>query len=220
MRMLTENLWWKLLSAVIAAGFWWSLAGQTEVATSVPAAVRYLNVPPDLELSSDHIERLFLKVRGPATRLRATSLSQTALVLDLGNALKPGEQTFTITKDNLTLPPGVTLVRVVPSQVRVQLERRSAKEMPVEVRLAGPPPKGYRLSRQEVEPSMLRIIGPESRIEQISALQTDPIDLSTQLASAEFRVPVFLPDPQVQFEQVNPVVTVRVTLEKIPQGQF
>src|SRR5215210_1191760 len=219
MRMLTENLGWKLVSLVIATGFWWALSGQTEVATAVPAAIRYRNVPPDLELSSDHIERLFLKVRGPAARLAASSLAQTTLVLDLGNALKPGEQTFTITKDNLTLPPGVTLVRVVPSQVRVRLERRSAKDVPVEVRLAGPPPAGYRVSQQAVEPSSVRIVGPESRLEQIASLQTDPVDLSAELANAEFRVPVFLPDPQVRFEQAHPVATVRITLEKIPQGQ-
>jgi hypothetical protein len=219
MRMLTDNLGWKLLSIVIATGLWLALSGQSEVATSVPAAVRYRNVPPDLELSSDHIERLFLKVRGPAARLAASSLAQTTLVLDLGNALKPGAQTFTITKDNLTLPPGVTLVRVVPSQVRVRLERRSAKTVPVEVRFAGPPPRGYRVSQQFVDPQNVSIVGPQSRLEQIGYLQTDPVDLSAELANAEFRVPVVLPDPQVHFEQGYPVATVRVTLEKIPQGQ-
>jgi hypothetical protein len=219
MRMLTENLGWKLTSIVIAAGFWWALSGQTEVATSVPAAVRYLNVPTDLELSSEHVERLFLKVRGPAPRLAASSLAQTTLVLDLSNTLKPGEQTFTITKDNLTLPPGVSLVRVVPSQVRVRLERRSTKNVPVEVRFAGPPPRGYRVVEQSTDPATVTIIGPESRLDQITSLQTDPIDLSAELASSEFRVPVFLPDPQVRFAQPQPTTTVRVTLEKIPQGQ-
>jgi YbbR domain-containing protein len=218
MHTLTENLGWKLASVVIATGFWLTLSGQTEVATSVPAAVRYRNVPTDLELSSDHVDRLFLKLRGPATRLAASSLAQTTLVLDLGNALKPGEQTFTITKDNLTLPPGVTLIRVVPSQVRVRLERRSVKDVPIEVRFAGPPPPGYRVVRQSVEPASVRIVGPESRLEQIASLQTDPVDLSAELANAEFRVPIFLADPQVRFEQPQPLTTVRVTLEKIPQG--
>jgi diadenylate cyclase len=219
MRMLTENLGWKLFSVAVATSFWWAVSGQTEVATAVPAAVRYRNVPSDLELSGDHIERLFLKVRGPATRLAASSLAQTTLVLDLGNALKPGEQTFTITQENLTLPPGVSLVRVVPSQVRVRLERRSTKDVTVEVRFAGPPPKGYRVAGQSVEPAKVRIIGPESRLDQITSLQTDPVDLSAELANAEFRVPVYLPDPQVSFEQAHPVATVRVSLEKIPQGQ-
>ena len=219
MRMLTDNIGWKVFSVALATSFWWALSGQTEVATAVPAAVRYRNVPQELELSSDHVERLFLKVRGPATRLAASSLAQTTLVLDLGNVLKPGEQTFTITENNLTLPPGVSLVRVVPSQVRVRLERRATKDVPIEVRFAGPPPAGYRIAEQSVQPQIIRIIGPESRLEQISALQTDPVDLSAELANAEFRVPVYLPDPQVRVEQAYPVATVRVALEKIPQGR-
>jgi hypothetical protein len=218
MRMLTDNLSWKLFSLIAAVGCWWLLAGQTDVATSVPASVRYRNVPPDLELNSDPIERLFLKVRGPATRLTVTSLSQTALVLDLRGVLQPGEQTFTIDESNLTLPAGVTLVRVVPSQVRVRLERRTAKDVPIEVRFAGPPPTGYRVARQDLQPSSVRIVGPESRLEHIGSVQTDPVDLSSKLGNAEFRVPVFLPDALVRFEDSNPIVTLRVTLEKIPQG--
>jgi len=216
MRMLTENLLWKLFSLAVAFGFWWALAGETEVATSVPASVQYRNVPPELELNTDDIQRLFLKVRGPAARLSTASLSQTMLVLDLENATQPGEQTFTIGPKNLRLPPGVSLVRVVPPQVRVRLERRAFKDVPVEVRFAGPPPHGYRVVKQQVQPSRLRLVGPESRLEQVGPVQTDPIDLSSKLANAEFRVPVFLPDPQVRFDEPDPVVTVRVTLEKIP----
>jgi YbbR domain-containing protein len=170
MHMLTENLPWKLFSIIAAFAFWWVLAGQTEVATSVPASVRYRNVPPELELNSDHVERLFLKIRGPAARLSTASLSQTTLVLDLENATHPGEQTFTIGTKNLTLPPGVTLIRVVPSQVRVRLERRSTKDVPVEVRFAGPPPPGYRVVRQDVQPSKVRVVGPESRLEQVGSV--------------------------------------------------
>jgi len=220
MRMLTENLAWKLFSIAAAIAFWCALAGQTEVATAVPASVRYRNVPPELELNSDHVERLFLKVRGPAARLSTSSLSQTTLVLDLQNAMQPGEQTFTIGERNLTLPPGVTLIRVVPSQVRVRLERRATKDVPVEVRFAGPPPTGYRVVHHDVQPLKIRIVGPESRLDQVVSVHTDPVDLSSKLANAEFRVPVFLPDSHVRFEESGPVVTVRVSLEKIPQGQL
>jgi hypothetical protein len=47
-------------------------------------------------------------------------------------------------------------------------------------------------------------------------VQTDPIDLSSTLANAEFRVPVFLQDSHARFDQDNPMITVRVTLEKKP----
>jgi YbbR domain-containing protein len=183
---------------------------------SVPAAVQYRNLPPELELSGDQIDRLFLKVIGPATRVTANRLGQTALTLDLSGANEAGEHTFTISDRNLTLPMGVSLVRVVPSQVRVRLDRRVTKEVPVEVRLAGPPPPGYRVSRQEVQPGKLRIVGAEARLEQINSVQTDPVDLTSKVGEAKFRMNVSLPDPQVRFEQDSPVVLVSIGLEKIP----
>jgi hypothetical protein len=216
MHMLTDNLGWKLLSIAAAAGLWWGLAGDTQVAMSVPAAVQFRNLPPELELSGDQIDRLFLKVSGPATRVTASRLGQTALTLDLSSANEPGEHTFTITDRNLTLPAGVSLVRVVPSQVRVRLDKRVTKEVPVEVRFAGPPPPGYRVSSQEVQPDRLRIVGPEARLEQIASVQTDPVDLASKVGEAKFRVNVSLPDPNVRFEEASPVVFVSIGLEKIP----
>ncbi|HYP13346.1 MAG TPA: YbbR-like domain-containing protein, partial [Bryobacteraceae bacterium] len=153
-----------------------------------------------------------------AARLRASALNETALVLDLGSIHEPGEQTFTVTKDTLTLPTGVVLVRAVPSQVRVRLERRASREVPVEIRFSGPPPEGYRVVHQETTPAQIRIVGPESQVEQVTSVQTDPVDLSSKLATSEFRVPFYIPNPQVRTEQQESVVVVRVGLEKVNRG--
>ena len=216
MRMLTENLGWKLVSLAIAAALWWVLAGESQIALSVPASVQYRNVPPDLELDTDTIDRLFLKVRGPATRITPNALSQTALVLDLGDAEGPGEQSFNITASNLTLPVGVSLIRVIPSQVRVRLEKRITKTVPVEVRFAGPPPRGYRVASHKVTPGSLRLVGPESRLQAVTSVQTDPVDLSSKLGDTEFRVNAALPDGHVRFENDAPTVAVSVSIQKIP----
>lgn len=220
MRILTDNIGWKLLSLAVAVSLWLVLADSTEFATSIPAAVQYRNVPPELELNTEPIERLFLKVRGPATRLTPGALGQTALVLDLGNIHAPGEQTFTVGGNNLTLPTGVTLVRSVPSQVRVRVEKRLTRDVPVEVRFLGPPPVGYRISRQEVVPSIIRVVGPESQVQQLESVQTDPIDLSSKLSTTEFRVPVFISNPQVRCERDTAIVIVRISLEKLNRGQL
>jgi YbbR domain-containing protein len=216
MRILTENLGWKLVSLVAAFCAWLGLAGQTEVATSVPAIVQYHNVPSELELSTENFDKLFLKVRGPFTRLTTAALTEVALKVDLANVGKPGEQTFSVGPDNLSLPPGVSLISVMPSQVRIRLEKRQTRTVPVDIRFAGPPAPGYRVVQQAVEPPSMRIVGPESKVDQITSVQTDAIDLSAKLGHAEFRVPVFVTDPQVRFETSTPIVTVRVSLEKIP----
>ena len=216
MRTLTENLGLKLAALLAAVLLWWFLAGESQVAMSVPASVQFRNLPPELELSTEAIDRLFLKVRGPATRVTSLALAQTALVLDLDGAQSPGERTFNITSANLTLPAGVSLIHVVPSQVKVRLERRVTRDIPVEVRFAGPPPRGYRVSSHDVVPRTLRISGPESRLESINAVHTDPVDLASKIGTAEYRVSAALPDPYVRFENPAPVVAVAVAVEKIP----
>jgi hypothetical protein len=44
---------------------------------------------------------------------------------------------------------------------------------------------------------------------------TDAIDLSSTIGTKEFRVPVFINDPQLRFQLSSPVVVVRVSLEKM-----
>lgn len=218
MRILTENIALKLFSLVLAAALWYGLVGESEVAMQLPVPMRYRNVPQDLEVSSDAVEKIFLKVHGPATRLAASDLSETAVVLDLSFVRSAGEQTFTLDDSNVHLPNGIKLSRAIPSQVRLRFEQRISREVPVQVRYAGPPPQGYRIASQWVNPDRLRIAGPESRVEQIAAAQTDAIDLTSTVGETGFRIATFLSDPQVRFDGPSHV-TVRVMLEKTPPAQ-
>lgn len=216
-RLLTENLFWKIAAILVAAALWYGFVGETEVATSVPLEIRFKNVPPELEITSEHASRTFLRLRGPATRLNATSLNGVTALFDLGQIHTPGEHTFPLSSATLQLPAGVQVVRVVPSQVRLVFEKRSTREIPVEVRYSGPPPQGYRVVRQQATPQSVRIVGPSTRVLQMETAQTDAIDLSSTVSNTEFRVPAYLPDPNLRFEADPPLISVRVFMEKIPQ---
>jgi YbbR domain-containing protein len=217
MRVLIERIAWILLSLAGAFVLWYIFAHETEVAADVPVLVQFQNIPPDLELTSDPPERLFFKVHGPASRLTAEQIARTSLMVDLSNASGPGEQTVTIGARELQLPTGVSLDRVVPSYFRIVLDRRAERDVPVEVRYAGPPPTGYRIVQQRAVPPAVRIAGPEARVSRITSVSTDAINLSSTIGRADFRVPVWVDDPQVRFAQGPTMVTVQVQLEKIPQ---
>ena len=142
MRALTENWRWKLLALAISFALWMAFIGDVEVSMSVPTVVQFFNVPADLEISSDEPERLFVKLRGPSTRLAPADVGHISLRLDLAGVSEPGEHTFPIEEGNLGLPTGVSLVRVVPSQLRLKFDRRISKTVPVVVEYAAPPPAG------------------------------------------------------------------------------
>jgi YbbR domain-containing protein len=215
-RGLTDNIWWKLLSLVIAFLLWARYSAQTELATSIPASIQYRNLPPNLEVTeTTPLERVYMKVRGPAGTLTASDLNTAAILIDLKGVDRPGKRTFPLSDKNFHLPNGVSLVSVVPSQVNLEFETRVTKEVPVEPRFRSSAPPGYQVVSQVTIPERVRISGPQSRINAIQSLPTDAIDLSSTYGDAEFRVSPSINDRYVRLDQPNPVV-VRVKLEKLP----
>jgi len=105
------------------------------------------------------------------------------------------------------------LMRAIPAQIRLQFEKRTRREVPVEVRFSGAPPAGYRLDRYDVEPKELTLVGPESHVNRIEYAVTDPIDLGSAEAQSEFRVNAFLGDPHVRFERPASI-RVKVNMEQ------
>jgi YbbR domain-containing protein len=215
MRTLTENWRWKLLALLISFALWIMFIGEVEVSMSVPTIVQFFNVPSDLEISSDQPERLFVKLRGPSTRLTPSDVGEISLRLNLSSVSEPGEHTFAIEERNLGLPTGVSLVRVVPSQIRLKFDRRITRTVPVAVEYSAPPPQGYRVVRTILDPPRVQIIGPEPQVLQVNEVRTDPVNLSSTVATTTLRVPLYLPDSQVRLEHTQAVVTVRLTIERI-----
>lgn len=215
-RALVGNLRWKLLSLCIAVLLWIVIVRDPELATSISAPVLFRGMPENLEISSELVSRVQLEVLAPSGRLTPEYLADAAVVLNLGNVDRTGDRTYTIQASNVSLPSGVVFSRAVPAQIRLHFERRVARQVPVRVRYSQPPPDGYRVESQTVEPDRLPVVGPQSNVEQVGFVDTDSIDLSRVISEAEFQVNAFVPDPQVRFEGA-PVVTVRVDVRKISE---
>jgi YbbR domain-containing protein len=217
-RLITNNLGWKLTSLALAFLLWIALAGKPVIVTTIAVPVQYRNLPRDLEISSDVVDRVRLEIRGPANRLNSASLADAAVLLDLSRVGRPGDHTFPIEQINAILPSDVVLVRSMPAQIRLTLERRMAREVPVHARISSPPPIGYEIETQDVDPPVLRIVGPESRVRDIHAVETDPIDLSGVVGRAEFQLYCYIPDPQVRFEETQRA-KVTIVVRKTGQGE-
>lgn len=209
-RTLTRDIGLKLFSLAIAALLWVVLSGTRESTSSVSAPVQYRNIPKNLEISSEIVEQVHLLVRGPSLGLTRLSATEIPVVLDLSRVSGPGETTFTITRDNLSLPSGVVLERAIPGQVRLRLETRIARAIPVRVRYSYLP-AGMEIAEEQLTPDHLQVIGPESRVSQIHFVETDPVDLRMLDASGQARTNAFSGDPQVVFSG-SPSVLVRATL--------
>lgn len=212
-RRVFHNAGWKLASLAAAILLWFAVVGEPEVASTHSVPILYKSLPQDLLISSNAADSVHIELRGPASRLTNAALADVSMTLDLSSVHGPGERTFTLSDADLHLPDGVTLLRSIPSQVRLRFARLKEKDVPVEIRFAAALPAGYRVVQQDVTPQTLHIAGPENQVDAVSSAQTDAIDLSGMRQTSTVRVNTFVADPQVWLES-SPVVTVRLTIEK------
>ena len=213
-RLLLENIWWKLLSLGMSIGLWLTIINEPELVTSAAVPIFYKGLPRGIEIAADQPDKIFLEIRGPASRLTPGRLADTAVQLDLTDVIRPGERTFTISRTNLNLPMGVTFLRAVPSQLRLTFDDQVSKDVQVRVRLRGKPADGWRVVSAKVNPERLRIVGPASRIALIDTAETDPVDLTGFDKALVARVHSYIADSQARFES-SPMVEVRVELERV-----
>ena len=210
--ILTRNIGWKVLSLAAAVALWVSVASEPELATLRTVPVEYKGVPDNLEISSNFVEDVVLEMRGPAARLRDLRDARPAVVLDFSSVHDPGERTFTIDSSDASLPRGILLVRSIPEQLRFQFEWRVTREVRVNVRLS-PPHEGYTVASIQVTPPALRVTGPETSVQRMREVKTDPVDISGVIASQQYRVNTYLTEPRARFKSSSQVV-VQVTVKK------
>lgn len=215
MRLLTENWVAKIMSIVIAFLLWIALVDEPELIETVMVPVEYRNLSSMLDLSPDAPDRIQLQVRGPRGRLNDVSPERTNIVIDLAPMQTPSARTFTVQEGIINLPPNVTLVRAMPSQLRVKLERRAYKDLPVTVAFEHPLPTNFRVSATTVSPTTIKVVGPESRVSLATVIATEPIDLREVDVTKPIRVNLLLTDPELSIVGAGQV-TVRVQTVQVP----
>jgi YbbR domain-containing protein len=212
-RVLAHNFGWMLGALLLAVLLWVAILGEPVLVTTHGVPILYRNLSPGLLIGRDAPDTVRVELRGPSSKLSAANLSELAVLLDLSGVGGPGERTFSLSDGDLHLPQGVMFLRAVPSQLRLQFAQLETKEVPVQIRITQPPPRGYRVVRQEVVPDHLRIAGPEPRVQQAVSAETDAIDLTAVTQTSEFQVNSFVAYHQGRFESSS-IVTVKVIIEK------
>lgn len=207
------------MSLALSIGLWVTIINEPELVTSASVPIFYRGLPRTIEIASGQPDRIFLEIRGPASRLTPGRLADTAVQIDLTDVTKPGERTFTISRTNINLPMGVNFLRAVPSQLRLSFDHQVSKDVQVHIRLGGRPAEGWHVMSQTVTPDRLRIVGPASRVSLIEYAETDPVDLTGfEKQLLETKVHGYIADSQVRFES-SPMVQVRIQLEHPGAGQ-
>ena len=210
-RGLFHNLTLKLTSIVLAVGLWLAVASSppSEVALNVPIIFR--NMPADLEISSENIPSVQIRVRGPESVVRRLQSSDVSAEIDL-TGVKPGELTVDLTHQ-IHVPDKLEVSQVVPSEARLSFDIRSIRTVPVEPRVTGNFVQGYKIGGITSNPATVEITGPKGVVDSITVATTDPVDVGGVVDRISASRHAYVSDPLIQVTSPRSVL-VTVTMEK------
>jgi YbbR domain-containing protein len=207
-----HNFALKVLSLGVAVLLWMAVTRDpvAEVALDVP--IEFHNAPEHLEISSETIPQVQVRVRGPVRSVRDISASEVHAVIDLAN-VQPGERTYDLSPALIHVPDGVQVVQAVPSQIRISFDRRESRQVEVKPRVMGTFASGYRIEKVTALPQSVTIVGPAANVRGVEAAITDPVDASGVVGTATFLTHAYVSDPLVRLANPSPI-RVTVTTDK------
>ena len=204
----------KLLSLILAFGIWVSVTGENRI-------VHNFTLPLDIQLAegraltTDPPTTVTVRLRGPERAIRRLDGMGLAVRVDLRDGLF-GERSVPLTARNLTgVPRGVELDFINPDRLKLVVDRLMQRELPVEPTFLGKPPEGYAFYGAEVDPETLLVEGPQSEVEQLEVLRTNPIRLDQFTEPSRVPVATVPAGRFVHVVDARPV-EVRVLVDSMP----
>ena len=175
-RKKTEIAVAAVASVLIVSGLWLSFSRGQETLIELEIPVEYTGRDPGMEIIDTSVNTVRLQLGGSGALIKSAGPEQIKVALDLSNAVV-GSNTFTITNDNITLPPGIYLKSVMPSVVDVNLDIPVERELPVQVDWTGKLPRNLIVVEVKVRPEKTRIIGGGWILKNLSTIYTEKVPL-------------------------------------------
>ena len=211
-RFFLQNFGLKVISLLLAFLVWVLIAGQQTVQRTVTIPVEFANMPPHLEIAGDYQKQVDVGIRSQRSTA-AIDERQLAAVINLGDAT-PGTRVVPLSERNIKNRPfGVEMISVNPARIRLQIERTGRRTVKVEPKIVGQPRPGYEITEIKVTPPEIMITGPESGLQKVSTVQSEPIKVNEHSSSINLNVYVDLEDPRLRIEDAH-TVNVSVTIEE------
>lgn len=163
-------------------GVWFSIAKGMETLTSLEVPLEYMNRDPQMQITSTSVDTVRLHLSGSSALVGSLRPDQVKAKLDLSKAVN-GRNVFTLSPDNIVLPPGVRLNRIEPPEVYVALDVPITRQLPVQVDWSGALPEGLILESATVTPAKIDVAGAQQFLDRVSTIYTEKIQLGTLSAS-------------------------------------
>ncbi|MGD9161060.1 MAG: diadenylate cyclase [Desulfobacteraceae bacterium] len=202
-----------LVSLFFITGIWLSFTRGIDTYITREVPVEYTNSNQDLIVMDTSVKTVSLDLNGSGKLLKSLSSGQVKVGIDLSSG-EIGRNTYNITSDNITLPPGVFLRNTTPSSINIVLDRLTRKSVPVQADWKGKLEAGIMISGVSYKPEVAVISGPSLILNDISTVYTDKIPLEDIRQSGKMEVNLDLNNKVKIENSINGKFTLEYLVEK------
>jgi YbbR domain-containing protein len=215
--MISRDYLRKLIAVCFALLVWWKISiqiGVEEIIRNVPVNIVTSELTVNLDESVKYVD---ITVRGRSQkRLNTLSPSDFKIQLEVGdNAYAPTKPvTFKITQSaSISKPLGINITKTNPEILVLHFDRIATKEVPVIARFTGTTSEDYACGEVKLVPDKAVISGPESVMNSILRVQTEPIFLDRR-TTEDFEYIVKITEPHGKVSVVPPKALAQVEIYK------
>jgi len=161
-----KNIDIKLLSLFLAIILWLYIAGGENpvVENFIDISLTQTNLSEDLAIK-EFPTNASVGIKGPRNIINNISPNQISGIVNFSEISKEGLYKLNV---EVAAPKKTQITRIIPSEIKVEVEKVLTKEVEVEYSLIGVPEKGYSLTDEpQLNPSKVKIIGAQSVLESI-----------------------------------------------------
>jgi YbbR domain-containing protein len=211
-RWFVHNWELKVLAVVVAAVVWFFVVSADRSQIGFAAPVEYVGLEGSRVLLGTPRETVDVQLeaaRWAAARLTAATVR---VRIDVSR-LDEGEHVVPVSTEQVDAPPGVQVLRVWPSTIRVVLASAAVKAVRVVPQVRGTPAADHAVGRVAVEPQIVEVKGPRTTIEERTTVDTAPVDVTGVRHTVTQSVGLLLPDSVYPTTQRTVQVTVEIRVE-------
>ncbi len=213
-KAITANMGLKILSLFFALFLWFYVTAQIEGIETVQVPIEVLNIPDSLVIVSDIPRYAQVNVKGSRSELLKVRLfGNIRLTVDIGG-VQGRELTVPLSRGMVSLPEGLKsegVSIVSPRTLSILLEKRASKVIPVKPFFKGSLPKDLAfLKSPEIAPDRVIVRGPERTVEELSEVETEPIEIVARRGRFSIECELYAPS-NVDIEPKKVIVEMEIS---------
>jgi len=163
----------KVLAVLIAVVLWAQVHGQGVGSLSMDVPLQVQGLPSDMAIVNDLPDHVRVTVSGLQARLASLRTTDIHVPLDASGLGEPGVVERALKISAIRLPAGLTIEKLQPDRLQLQVDRVIKREIAVKPRLELP--EGWKALDVRVKPALVTLTGPEVWLDALANVETTAV---------------------------------------------